>query len=40
MSRLVREMMVKPGAEFNADAVIEAALRQDVGPDRSISGKK
>jgi ribosomal protein S18 len=36
----VREMMVKPGAEFTADTVVEASLRQDVGPDRSISGKK
>lgn len=33
-------MLVKPGAEFNADAVVEAALRQDVGPDRSLSGDK
>ena len=32
--------MIKPGQEFTADAVIEASLRQDVGPDPSLSGKK
>ena len=36
-SHLVREMMIPSSAQFTADAVIEAALRQDIGPDRSIS---
>jgi hypothetical protein len=35
-SKVVREMMIAPGAEFTADRIIELALRQDVGPDRSI----
>lgn len=36
-SHLVREMMVPAGALFSADLVIEAALRQDIGPDPSLS---
>jgi hypothetical protein len=30
-------MLLKPGEEFSADRVIELALRQDIGPDPSIS---
>ena len=30
-------MIVAPGAQFTADAVIEAALRQDIGPDKSLA---
>jgi len=34
-------MMIAPGAEFTADRIIELALRQDVGPDRStMMGKQ
>lgn len=36
-SRVSREMMVPPGGEFSADRVIEMALRQDFGPDPSLS---
>jgi len=36
-SRTAREMMLKPGEEFSADKIIEVALRQDVGPDGSMS---
>jgi hypothetical protein len=33
--------MIAPGAEFTADRIIELALRQDVGPDRStMMGKQ
>jgi ribosomal protein S18 len=39
-SRVVREMMVPPGGEFSADRVIEAALRQDFGPDASVSAMR
>ena len=30
-------MLLRPGEEFTADRVIELALRQDVGPDASVS---
>lgn len=30
-------MLIKPGEEFSADRVIELALRQDIGPDPSMS---
>jgi len=30
-------MLLRPGEEFTADRVIELALRQDVGPDASMS---
>ena len=30
-------MLLKPGDELTADRVIELALRQDVGPDPSLS---
>ncbi len=36
-SKVVREMMVPANGEFNADRVIEMALRQDFGPDPSLS---
>lgn len=36
-SRTAREMLLKPGEEFSADRVIELALRQDIGPDPSLS---
>lgn len=39
-SRVVREMVVPPGGEFSADRVIEMALRQDFGPDPSMSALK
>uniref|UniRef100_A0A7S3MX36 Uncharacterized protein n=1 Tax=Strombidium inclinatum TaxID=197538 RepID=A0A7S3MX36_9SPIT len=35
--RVAREMIVRPGEEFTADRVIELALRQDFGPDPSIT---
>ena len=30
-------MLLKPGEEFTADRIIELALRQDIGPDPSMS---
>lgn len=36
-SRTAREMLIKPGEEFSADRIIELALRQDIGPDPSLS---
>ena len=39
-SRTAREMLLKPGDEFTADRIIELALRQDVGPDPSLSMNK
>ena len=36
-NKTAREMLMKPGEEFTADRVIELALRQDVGPDGSLS---
>lgn len=30
-------MLLKPGDEFTADRIIELALRQDIGPDPSLS---
>jgi hypothetical protein len=30
-------MLLKPGEEFTADRVIELALRQDLGPDPSLT---
>ena len=33
-------MLITPNEEFSADRVIEKALRQDVGPDPSLSGKR
>ena len=33
-------MLLRPGDDFTADRVIELALRQDVGPDPSISLNK
>lgn len=32
--------MVPAGAQFNADRIIEMALRQDFGPDPSMSALK
>jgi hypothetical protein len=34
-SRTVREMLINPNEEFSADRVIEKALRQDLGVDKS-----
>ena len=34
-NRAAREMLVKPGEEFTADKVLDYALRQDIGVDRS-----
>lgn len=39
-SRTAREMLIKAGEEFSADRVIELALRQDIGPDPSMSMNK
>ena len=39
-SKTVREMLITANEEFSADRVIEKALRQDVGPDPSLSAKK
>ena len=36
-SRTAREMLLRPGDEFTCDRIVELALRQDVGPDASIS---
>jgi ribosomal protein S18 len=36
-SQTAREMLLKPGEEFTADRIIELALRQDIGPDPSLS---
>jgi len=36
-SRTAREMLLKPGDEFTADRIVELALRQDIGPDPSMS---
>lgn len=33
-------MLLKPGDEFTADRIIELALRQDIGPDPSLSMNK
>ena len=35
-----REMLLKPSEEFTADRVIELALRQDIGPDPSMTTNK
>ena len=39
-SNTVREMLIGPNEEFSADRVIEKALRQDVGPDPSLSTRR
>lgn len=39
-SRTVREMLINPNEEFSADRVIEKALRQDLGVDKSQSMPK
>lgn len=39
-SRTVREMLINPNEEFSADRVIEKALRQDLGADKSQSVRK
>ena len=39
-SHTVREMLITANEEFTADRVIEKALRQDVGPDPSLSSQK
>lgn len=36
-NRSAREMLFKPGQEFTAENIIELALRQDFGPDRSLA---
>eukprot|EP00357_Protocruzia_adherens_P001811 CAMPEP_0114981838 /NCGR_PEP_ID=MMETSP0216-20121206/5759_1 /TAXON_ID=223996 /ORGANISM="Protocruzia adherens, Strain Boccale" /LENGTH=553 /DNA_ID=CAMNT_0002343539 /DNA_START=119 /DNA_END=1780 /DNA_ORIENTATION=+ len=36
-NRSAREMLLKPGEEFTVDRVVEAILRQDVGPDSSVA---
>lgn len=33
-------MLLKPGEEFTADRVIELALRQDLGPDPSVTSNR
>ena len=33
-------MLLKPGDEFTANRIIELALRQDIGPDPSMSMNK
>jgi ribosomal protein S18 len=38
--RAAREMLLKPGEEFTADRVIELALRQDIGPDPSLTSNR
>lgn len=35
INRSAREMLVKPGEEFSVEKVIDLALRQDFGYDRS-----
>jgi len=35
-NRLARELLVKPNEKFTADAVIERALKQNIGPDASL----
>jgi len=36
-NRSAREMLFQPGQEFNAETIIELALRQDFGPDPSLA---
>ena len=36
-SRSAREMLIKPGEQFTVEAVIEKALRQDIGPDPTMA---
>lgn len=36
-SRTAREMTLKPNEEFTCDRILEVALRQDVGPDGSMT---
>ena len=33
-------MLITPNEEFTAERVVEKALRQDVGPDPSLSAKR
>jgi len=35
-NRLARELLIKPNEKFSADAVIERALKQNIGPDASL----
>lgn len=36
-NRLVREVMIKPGEEFSPEKIVNLALRQNIGVDRSAS---
>jgi small subunit ribosomal protein S18 len=36
-NKLAREMLIKSSESFNAEAVIEKALKQNIGPDPSIA---
>jgi len=38
-NRLIREIMIKPGEEFSPEKIVNLALRQDIGVDRSASIK-
>jgi len=35
-NRIARELLVKPNEKFNADSIIEKALKQNIGPDASL----
>jgi hypothetical protein len=39
-NKLAREMLVKPNQAFTVDAVLEIALKQDIGPDPSIAAPR
>lgn len=36
-NKIAREMLIKPTELFNAETVIEKALKQNIGPDPSIA---
>ena len=40
VNRAAREMLIAPNESFTSQTVIEKALRQDIGPDPSITMMK
>lgn len=35
-NRIARELLIKPNEKFSAEAIIEKALKQNIGPDASL----
>lgn len=39
-NKIAREMLIKPTESFNVETVIDKVLKQNIGPDPSISVSK